>query len=377
MYTIMKTVERIDVPVIITRDGNAAARHENAAIVFTHGAPAYIRAQEPFAIYPWDIVRQINRTSDERNGAKQEARTLRAEVERLQAENDHLKALHTEKRVALRDALGLTHDNHDHAGLCAEVKRIRAEWDHLSRYNSPEKLARLELRAKHDRDLLAKSLGVEARDVDHGDLCAIAKSMQADLASVTEQRDVLKRQIEELRAEMRKPAMSEPKQVEPGGPIWVRVVDTNSKHFGLVGCLEGIEFDSKCGDEMWSVDLGGIANVRWKANVFAVVDTGRQGPGPNEAPKPDAEHQQAHNRDKWRATCLAYGAKDCTVYFGPGSEMTLVVELKDSYRLEDVRRGLYNEHGLRPDQFTLREVRPIVDGVKPSAFKHPADNGQP
>lgn len=415
----MKTIERIDFPVIITRDGNAAARHERVDIVFTHGAPAYVRAQEPFAIYPWEVVRQINRTSDEvgawldtggkvddpdlterlrasvaaiadeRNGAKQEAHTWRAEVERLKASN-------AEHRVALRDALGLTYDNHDHAGLCAEVKRIRAEWDHLSRYNSPEKLARLELRSQHDRDMLAKALGVDARDVDHGDLCARVKSMQADLASVTEQRDVLKRQIEGLRAETRGSALPQPKHVEPGGPIWVRVVDTSSKHFGLVGRLEGIEMDSEDG-EMWVVDLGGIVDVRWRANVFAVIGTGRQGV-PEEAKSemrkpakpdgtvlfptleqkaaafrennpPDTEHQQAQNRDKWRATCLANGAKDCTVYFGPGDDVTIVVELVHGVHLDNVTRALGVEHGLRLTDYKIRTVRP--------SFKHPADNGQP
>lgn len=216
------------------------------------------------------------------------------------------------------------------------------------------------------------------------DAMAEVMQLQADLASVTEQRDVLKRQLEELRAEMRNPAVPQPKQVEPGGPIWVRVVDTTSKHFGLVGRLEGIEFDSKYGDEMWSVDMGGIANV-WRANVFAVVGTGRQGVPDKSAPcdrgilsqtldqkaksfhennPPDTEHQQAQNRDQWRATCLANGAKDCTVYFGPGDEVTFVVEMNQNTRktISEIKEALMVEHCLPPTSYKLREVRPVFSG---------------
>lgn len=434
----MKTIS-LDHPVhVYFKDGECY--HDSAAIMIANGFPSFVRGRGPDVIYPWENVKHIIRVTDEsagpevgarlrasvaaiadeRNGAKQETDALRAEVERLKSSN-------AEHRVALRDALGLTYDNHDHAGLCQEVKRIRVEWDHLSRYNSPEKLARLERRAQHDRDLLAKALGVDARDVDHGDLCARAQSIRLDLASVTEQRDVLKRQLEEIRADLasqypnrdkpppgfdisrlpknlrmtvetagvwgpnalaeawrlyeeeRNPGLPQPKQVDPGGPIWVRVVDTTSKYFGLVGRLVGIEHHTTKG-ECWGVDfpdLNGKDHAWNRAEAFVIIGTGRQGPGPNEAPKPDTEHQQAQNRDQWRATCLANGAKDCTVYFGPGDEVTFVVELKTGTSLDDIKDVLCGAYGFDSTNCKIREVRPIVDGVKPSTFKHPADNGQP
>lgn len=462
MYTSMKTIS-LDHPVrVYFKDGECY--HDSAAIMIANGFPSFVRGKNPDVIYPWENVKHLTRVADEptepdlterprasvaaiadeRNGAKQEAHTLRAEVERLQAENDRLKALHTEKRVALRDALGLTYDNHDHAGLCAEVKRIRAEWDHLRRYTSPGSLARLERELEDSRSLhtehrqmlraalglrddeatdnvtgdfkalcervtmirqewsslrtigfnkpsvgldrLAAALGIADADVDFYTMLKRVERLRAerlvqdkDLASITEQRDVLKRQIEELRAEMRKPSLPQPKQVEPGGPIWVRVVDTNSKHFGLVGRIVAIEEETDSWEQRWHVELEGGLSVLGEPARFAVIiiGTGRQRPGPNESPKSDDEHQQARNRDKWRATCLANGAKDCTVYFGPGDEVTIVVEMKTGHDLNDMRRALASAHNLGYDQYSIREVRPIVDGVKPSAFKHPADNGQP
>lgn len=279
----MKTIKRLDFPLrVYFRDGECY--HDSAVIVFTHGAPAYVRASGPFVVYPWENVKHIIKVADEAQ------RDWRIESDLTDERNEN-------KQNAMR--------------------------------------------------------------------------LKADLASMTEQRDVLKRQLEELRAETRGPALPKPKQVEPGGPIWVRVVDTTSKYFGLVGRLMGIEQHTSKG-ECWGVDipdLNGKDHAWSRAEAFAVVGTGRQGPGPNEVSKPDTEHQQAQNRDMWRTTCLANGAKDCTIYFGPGDEVTIVVELVHGVHLDNITRALGVEHGLRLTDYKIRTVRP--------AFKHPADNGQP
>lgn len=297
----MKTVERLDFPVIVTRDGNASARHEHAAIVFTHGAPAYVRAQEPFAIYPWEVVRQINRTSDEvgawldtggkvddpdlterlrasvaaiadeRNGAKQEAHALREEVARVQA-------LHTEHRLALRAALGLRDDEAadnatgDFKTLCERVASLR------SNYESAYRVAHINADDAHRL----------SNDV---------ANLKADLASVTEQRDVLKRQLEELRAEMRNPPKN---QV---GPTFEEQVKA---------CREL---------------------------------------NPHDEPNPD-------NRDSYRSTALRAGAKDCALYIGPKpSDLTFVVEMREGAKVFDVVAALEHEHGLQPEAYRIREVR--------------------
>lgn len=383
----MKTIESLDFPLRVYSGNNEYCEHSSAVIVFTHGAPAYVRASGPFAIYTWEHVQRITGAADkdqepdlaerlrasvvaiadERNGAKQDAirlgTLLVSVVEKISAALGW-----TGKRCPDPQDPGAAVD------LAGNVRALRDEVAHLRALHAAERLA------------MHRALGlVDTEDLDHATLCERAvslvnnnraatttaninaeevKTLRADLASMAEQRDLLKRQLEELRAETRKPALSQAKQVEPGGPIWVRVVDTSSKRFGLVGRLVAIEEEAESEEQRWHVELENGLSVLGAPARFAVVGAGRQGHGPTDTPQPDTEQQQAQNRDKWRATCLAYGAKDCTVYFGPGSEMTLVVELKDSYRLEDVRRGLYNEHGLRPDQFTLREVRPIVDGVK-------------
>lgn len=383
----MKTIERLDYPVYISRQ-YGCTRHDSAVIVLTNGAPAFVRAIQPDVVYPWENIRQIGKVvpADEVDTA-----VTTAEVERLQAEVDRLKQLHHDSCVSLRDALGLTHDNHDHAGLCEQVTRIRAEWDHLRRYTSPGSLARLEREleetkaamnrsAAHHVETLAKMRGALTdalgqqpsgeRDFDNLCKCVAAireewaalraigfskphmvfdqlakalglsndadanlhtllkrvAAMRADLDSVTEMRNVLKQQLLEIRADLHKPAAPAPAQV----------------------------------------DLGGISPVH------VVVGFGKQGMHEEAQAKPVAD-LQAQNRDQWRATCLANGAKDCTVYFGPGDEVTFVVELQPCLRpakvLGSIQDALLKEHGLRANDYKLREVRPLVDGVKTSHFQ--------
>lgn len=186
------------------------------------------------------------------------------------------------------------------------------------------------------------------------------RDMRADLASMTEQRDLLRRQLEELRTETRTPVLSQPRIAESGGPIWVRVADTSSKHFGIVGRLEGVEFASKDGEEMWSVDLGGIANVRWQASLFVVVGAGRVSQPPSNStpaePNPD-------NRDSYRGTVLRAGAKDCALFIGPGPrDLTFVVEMRNGSKVFDVVAALEHHHGLAPESYRIREVRTTTAG---------------
>lgn len=189
----------------------------------------------------------------------QEEAPEQVDRERLQAEIDRLKAMHTEKRVALRDALGIAHDNHDHAGLCERVAAMRAEWDDLRRRPSE------------------------------------MKSLRADLASMTEQRDLLKRQLEELRGDMQK------------GTVRQRFI-------------------------------GG----KWS-------DVGPQ--SESIEPNPD-------NRDSYRSTVLRAGAKDCALYIGPGpSDLTFVVEMREGSKVFDVVAALEHHHGLAPESYRIREVR--------------------
>jgi hypothetical protein len=181
------------------------------------------------------------------------------------------------------------------------------------------------------------------------------RDMRADLASMTEQRNILKRQLEELRTETRAPVLSQLRIAESGGPIWVRVADTSSKHFGIVGRLEGVEFASKDGEEMWSVDLGGIANVRWQASLFVVVGAGRVSQPPSNStpaePNPD-------NRDSYRGTVLRAGAKDCALFIGPAPrDLTFVVEMREGSKVFDVVAALEHHHGLAPESYRIREVR--------------------
>ncbi len=331
----MKAI-KLDHPVrVYFKDGECY--HDSATILIANGFPSFVRGKGPDVIYPWENVKHVLRVADEVDTA-----VTAAEVERLQQlHHDTLAKM----RCALSEAIGHgSSANADFDGLINATELLRQQW-----------------------------WSTRTRAID---LAKAQEEDQRSIASLTEQRNVLKRQIEELRADIRKPAAPEPKQVEPGGPIWVRVVDTTSKHFGLVGRLEGIEFDSIRGDEMWSVDLGGIANVYWQANLFAVVGAGRQ--EHSSTPPDNAEHQQAQNRDQWRATCLAYGAKDCTVYFGPGDEVTFVVEMAKGHHVNDLTRALWLDHRLTANKdYNMREVRPIVDGVKPSTSKHTTDNGQP
>lgn len=397
MYTSMKTIS-LDHPVrVYFKDGEC--HHDSATILIANGFPSFVRGKNPDVIYPWENVNHIIRAAEDVATA-----VTAAEVERLQAEVDRLKQLHHDSCVSLRDALGLTHDNHDHAGLCDQVARILAEWDHLRRYTSPGSLARLERDLEDSRTLhhehrmaLRAALSLrddEATDNVTGDFKALCErvssqrksyesayrtahinsddahrlsndvaNIEADLASVTEQRDVLKRQLEELRADMRKPALPQP--VEPGGPIWVRVVDTTSKHFGLAGRLEGISFRGN--DEVWSVDLGGISPVHRQANMFAVVGTGRQGI-PEEAKSephnhgvlsqsldqkaksfrennpPDAEHQpQYHgNGESLRAVATAAGATDCSVFVDDGQVTLVVGNLRHGKTLQHVANVVFD-----------------------------------
>lgn len=332
----MKTIESLDFPLrVYFKDGEC--HHDSAVIVFTHGAPAYVRASGPFVVYPWENIKHIIRVADEAQGDG-----LMGKHKVLREENIRLHKLHTDKRLALHKALGLLDSEElDHAALCERVAMMR-EW----------------------------------RDSAGHPAVAQAARLQLDLASMTEQRDLLKRQLEELRAETRKPAPSQPKQVEPGGPIWVRVVDTSSKEFGRVGRLADIEVLRR-GPEEWTVDLDDVTRVTWPSTMFVLAGTGR----PREehmqvtVTKHDTEHQQAQNRDKWRATCLANGAKDCTVYFGPGDEVTFVVELQRPCQsaakaLDAMRQALLKEHGLHANDYRLREVRPLVDGGQ--RLGHPA-----
>lgn len=328
----MKTIERLDFPLrVYFRDGECY--HGSAVIVFTHGAPAYVRASSPFVVYPWENIKHIIRVADE-DQAPGRIAALEAEVVRLTTS-------HREKRLALRAALGLRDDEATDnltSELCDRVAYLKRTHDAACR----------------------------------------------DLASVTEQRDVLKRQLEELRAEMQEgdsvkrvlqrqvdrlrhePVPSQPNQVGPGGPIWVRVVDTTSKHFGLVGVINGIEYSSRDGREMWSVDLGHTGVSHQDASMFAIVSTGRR---PSPIPTFEEQVKSYHennppsepnpdNRDSYRSTALRAGAKDCTLFIGPKpTDLTFVVEMREGSRVFDVVAALEHEHGLAPEAYRIREVR--------------------
>lgn len=320
----MKTIERLDFPLrVYFRDGECY--HDSAVIVFTHGAPAYVRASSPFVVYPWENIKHIIRVADETMEIADELKTARADARRLSTL------------------------------LVSVVSRVSAA------FGRPEPDP-LDPGAAHD-------------------LAGNVKAICDDLASVTEQRDVLKRQLEELRAEVQEsdsvkrvlqrqvdrlrhePALSQPKQVEPGGPIWVRVVDTTSKYFGLVGRLEGILFRGD--EEVWSVGFGAIDPVHQQANAFAVVGSGRVQICPTfeEQVKtfrelnPPAE-PNADNRDSYRSTALRAGAKDCTLFVGPKpTDLTFVVEMREGAKVFDVVAALEHEHGLQPEAYRIREVR--------------------
>lgn len=118
-----------------------------------------------------------------------------AEAMERRAEIEQLKALHTKKRIDLRDAIGLTYDNHDHAGLCKRVAEMRQEWDTMRRHASAGTLnaltnARTELAVAHE--LIAR-LRSEVE---------VGKQLHLDLVSMTEQRDEALRQLAELRREI-------------------------------------------------------------------------------------------------------------------------------------------------------------------------------
>lgn len=132
--------------------------------------------------------------------------------------------------------------------------------------------------------------------------------LRADLASMTEQRDLLKRQLEDLRAETRKTALP---RVDPGGtgrkPSPIPTFEAQTKAF-------------------------------------------RENNPPDE-PNPD-------NRDSYRGTVLRAGAKDCALFIGPGpSDLTFVVEMREGAKVFDVAAALAHEHGLEPGAYRIREVR--------------------
>lgn len=242
-----KTVERLDFPLrVYFRDGECY--HDSAVIVFTHGAPAYVRASSPFAIYPWESIKHIIRVADE-DQAPGRIAALEAEVVRLTTS-------HREKRLALRAALGLRDDEATDnltGELCDRVAYLKRTHDAACR----------------------------------------------DLASVTEQRDLLKRQLDELRAEVQE------------------------------------------GDSV-------------KRVLQRQVDRLRHEPVPSQPPaEPNAD-----NRDSYRSTALRAGAKDCALYIGPKpADLTFVVEMREGASVFDVVAALEQEHGLQPDAYRIREVR--------------------
>lgn len=400
----MKTIESLDFPLrVYFKDGEC--HHDSAVIVFTHGAPAYVRASGPFVVYPWENIKHIIRVADEAQEPDITERMLQAEVaaltiERTEAKENALRlgTLLVNVIEKLSAAFGCRAQNpQDPAAatdLADRVKLLRGENARLSGLHTEKRLA------------LHKALGLsDAEELDHAALCervammrewrdevghpsvAEAGRLRLDLASVTEQRDVLKRQLEELRAEVQEgdsvkrvlqrqvdrlrhePVLSQPKQVESGGPIWVRVVDASSPYFGLVGRLDNIT-STRDGDDVWEVyviDRHKHGNTLcFKSESFVVVGTGRNSPpvptfeeqvkacrelNPTDEPNPD-------NRDSYRATALRAGAKDCTLFVGPKpTDLTFVVEMREGAKVFDVVAALEHEHGLQPEAYRIREVR--------------------
>lgn len=240
----MKTIERLDFPIFLyVMFQDEPRRHESAVIVFTHGAPAYVRASSPFAIYPWENIKHIIRVADETMEIADELKTARADARRLSTL------------------------------LVSVVSRVSAA------FGRPEPDP-LDPGAAHD-------------------LAGNVKAICDDLASVTEQRDVLKRQLEELRAEMQE------------------------------------------GDSV-------------KRVLQRQVDRLRHEPVPSQ---PLAE-PNADNRDSYRGTALRAGAKDCTLFVGPKpTDLTFVVEMREGAKVFDVVAALEHEHGLQPEAYRIREVR--------------------
>lgn len=324
-----------------------------------------------------DLARDIDKLRDELENAKRGwrveheiAENFKRDLGQAFSEVEQSKRMHLETlakmRGALTKALGQQlAGERDFDGLCKCAAAIREEWSALRAigFNKPGV----------DLDRLAQALGIgDEWDAEFHTLLKHARRVaslheedQRSITSLIEQRDVLKRHLEELRADMRKPAVPQPKQVEPGGPIWVRVVDTTSKHFGLAGRLEGISFRGN--DEVWSVDLGGISPVHRQANMFAVVGTGRQGI-PEEAKSephnhgvlsqtldqkaksfhennpPDTEHQpQYHgNGESLRAVATAAGANDCSVFVDDGQVTLVVGNLRHGKTLQHVANVVFD-----------------------------------
>lgn len=350
-----KTTETLNHPVRIYFD-DGECYHERAAIVFTLGAPAYVRAEHPNAIYPWERVQSIIRIADDdENGMRKTAAP--------KTERDPLK-----NKGVRPGSMADTYLDNERQALIADNERLRETIDHLKEEvgrhaNGRSRLAK-EITAHFNS--VAAAAGFTGDDnLSIDDLVSHIANLRADLASVTEERDLLKKSlairdgrgknmvnlIAALTKALDLKVAPDPSDETQLGHLVSQVADLFRNRAETRRLRDEALLDLESVTEQRAELRRQLEDLRAELRRPVLQEP------KHEREPADADAAQA-TRDSIRTTCLSAGAKDCTVYLGPGKDdITIVVEMRSKYTLSEITEALIRVHGLAPSQYKLREVK--------------------